>query len=318
MEICNWNDTHLDYYLSILGYAFTGDSSKEQNFYYHRGQTAENGKSIIFEVLELLMPNYVMKGNSNILDKDADLRKEVATWGGLKILWLNEVSIKQKDEDLVKAIGDGTSYKYNRLYATAAVVMAIQFKLFAVSNNTLTIKGDAGVKRRFKLLQHNSQFKDHYEDNYERLEFKKDKDLKNDLLGKYKNGLIYLIMEYSKHYWDEKNLRDYPKEWADGANEIMEENDQFGEWFYEHFDVGLDKMIHKNAFDAMVKGSNKKDMKVKDELARMKIPYNYDCQKQIYKKLETGTAKKYKGFWTGFMIKDKDMWGDYINEGGQN
>ena len=135
-QICNWNDKHLDYYLSILGYAFTGDSSKEQNFYYHRGQTADNGKSVIFEVLELLMPNYVMKGNSDVLDKGADLRKEVATWGGLKILWLNEVSIKQKDEDLVKAICDGTSYKYNRLYATEAVVMAIQFKLFGVSNHT--------------------------------------------------------------------------------------------------------------------------------------------------------------------------------------
>jgi hypothetical protein len=55
-----------------------------------------------------------MKANSDILDKGADLRKEIATWLGLKILWLNEVSTKVKDEDLVKAICDGTSYKYNR------------------------------------------------------------------------------------------------------------------------------------------------------------------------------------------------------------
>ena len=70
------------------------------------------------------MPNYVMKGNSDVLDNGADLRKEVATWAGLKILWLNEVSVKHKDEDLVKAIGDGTSYKYNRLYATEAVIVS--------------------------------------------------------------------------------------------------------------------------------------------------------------------------------------------------
>ena len=113
-------------------------------------------------------------------------------------------------------------------------------------------------------------------------------------------------------------MKEYPKEWADGADEIMEENDQFGEWFNEHFDVGLDKMIHKDAFDAMVKGLNKKDMKVKDELARMKIPYNYDSQKQISKKMESGgNAKKMKGFWTGFMIKEKNMWGEYIDEEGK-
>lgn len=122
-QICNWNEEHLDYYLSILGYAFTGNSSKEQNFYYHRGQTADNGKSFVFEILEILCPNVVMKANSNVLDKDADLRKEVATWQGLKFLWLNEVSPKPKDEDLVKAVGDGTSYNYNRLYATEAVIM---------------------------------------------------------------------------------------------------------------------------------------------------------------------------------------------------
>jgi phage/plasmid-associated DNA primase len=51
-KITNWNDTHLDYYLSILGYAMTGDSGREQHFWYFRGETAENGKSIIFEILE--------------------------------------------------------------------------------------------------------------------------------------------------------------------------------------------------------------------------------------------------------------------------
>ena len=92
----------MEYYLSILGYTFTGDSTKEQMFWYLRGQLAENGKSVVFEVLEKIMPNYVMKANSDVLDKGADLRKEVATWLGLKLLWLNEVSVKKKDEDLLK------------------------------------------------------------------------------------------------------------------------------------------------------------------------------------------------------------------------
>jgi hypothetical protein len=315
-QICNWNDKHLDYYLSILGYAFTGDSSKEQNFYYHRGQTAENGKSVIFEVLELLMPNYVMKANKDVLDVGADLRKEVATWNGLKLLWLNEVSIKPKDEDLVKAVCDGTSYKYNRLYAEEAVVMPIQFKLFAVSNNTLTIKGDAGVKRRFKLLQHNSQFKDNFEDDYEKLEFKKDKDFKSNLLGEFKNALVYLIMSYSNRYWNDKQLLEYPAEWLEGANEIMMENDKFSEWFYDNFEVGTDKQTHKSAFEDVCKSAQLKNLKIKDEITRLKIQVKYDSQKENYKKeIVNGVAssKKYKGFWIGFQLKTKDIFGDYIH-----
>tara|TARA_R110002126_G_scaffold136478_2_gene281035 strand:+ start:247 stop:2778 length:2532 start_codon:yes stop_codon:yes gene_type:complete len=315
-QICNWNDKHLDYYLSILGYAFTGDSSKEQNFYYHRGQTAENGKSVIFEVLELLMPNYVMKANKDVLDVGADLRKEVATWNGLKLLWLNEVSIKVKDEDLVKAVCDGTSYKYNRLYAEEAVVMPIHFKLFAVSNNTLTIKGDAGVKRRFKLLQHNSQFKDTFvEDDYKKLEFIKDKSFKGALLDEYKTALVYLIMSYSNRYWNDKKLLEYPAEWAEDANEIMMENDKFSEWFYENFDVAEGKQTHKTAFDDMCKNNQLKNMKIKDEITRLKIGVKYDSQKQNYKRIREMDGKesliKYKGFWVGFQIKEKDIFGEY-------
>ena len=316
-QICNWNDEHLNYYLSILGYAFTGDSSKEQNFYYLRGQTAENGKSVIFEILEVLMPNIVMKGNSDVLDRGADLRKEVATWTGLKILWLNEVSVKEKDEDLVKAVCDGTSYKYNRLYATEAVVMPVTFKLFAVSNNTLSIKGDAGVKRRFKLTQHNSQFKDDYiKDDYEKLQFIKDKDLKSKLLGKYKNALIYLIMTYSNQYWLDKKLKEYPKEWEEEAKEAMDDNDQFSEWFKEHFEICKEGKIHKNVLEEELKYSPHKSLKIKDELKRMKIWFKYDSQEQHYQKLPLSEykAKKFKGFWTGFSMIGCDMFGKDIEE----
>ena len=313
-QICNYNDSHLDYYLSILGYTFTGDSSKEQLFFYHRGQTASNGKSVPFEVLESLMPNYVMKANSDMLDKGADLRKEIATWGGIKMLWLNEVSTKRKDEDLVKALCDGTSYKYNRLYATEAVLMPIKFNLFAVSNNSLTIKADAGTKRRFKLLQHDSQFKDTFtEDNIARLEFKQDKELKSKLMGEHKDALIYLIMQYSHKYWIDKRLMPYPQEWADGADETMDENDEFGEWFFENFEVGEGKVFYKTAFDEMVGLCPKlKGIKAKDELVRMKIGVKYDYKRQENNKT---TGKRCKGFWLGFCKKDANAFGESSDDG---
>ena len=301
-KICNYNDKHLDYYLSSLGYAFTGDSAKEQMFWYLRGQTAENGKSIVFEVLELLMPNYVIKAGSDILDKGADLRKEISTWRGIKLLWLNEVSVKQKDEDLVKALCDGTGYKYNRLYSTDAIVMPIKFKLFAVSNNTLTIKGDAGVKRRFKLEQFNSQFKDEFDCDYENLQFKKDKDFKDKLCDKYKNALIYLILSYSNKYWNEKKLKDYPAEWNEEAEDVMNDNNEFSEWFKDVFEIKAGAYIHKASFETILNASKYKNLKIKDELARMKIQYKYESQKQEY---EGGVRKK--GFWVGFKERPVEL-----------
>jgi len=49
LKICNNNETHLDYYLSALGYALTGDSMKLQEFYYILGQKASNGKRVILK-----------------------------------------------------------------------------------------------------------------------------------------------------------------------------------------------------------------------------------------------------------------------------
>ena len=305
-KICNWNEAHLEYYLSMLGYSFTGDSSKEQNFWYLRGQTASNGKSVIFEALEKIMPNYIMKSGSDVLDKGADMRKEVATWKGLKLLWLNEVSTKIKNAELVKSICDGTSYKYNRLYSTEAIIMPITFKLIAVSNNSLVISGDEGIKRRFKLLQHNAQFKDEYnEDNYELLEFKKDKGLSAKLTDDLKFALISLIATYSKAYWIEKQLKKYPVEWNEEANENMAENDIFNEWFNDTFELDISYFIHKEDFNSVFQNSEVKHLKPKDEIARMKYGCRYESQmlKTISIPNDTKTIKK-KGYWIGFKLKE--------------
>ena len=245
--------------------------------------------------MEKLMPIYVMKANSDILDKGADLRKEINTWRGLKILWLNEVSTKVKDEDIVKALCDGTGYKYNKLYSTDSIVMPISFKLFAVSNNTLTIKGDNGIQRRFKLQQFNSQFKDEYVDNYEKLEFKKDKNLNELLCGKYKDALLQIIFSYSQKYWEDKKLKPYPVEWNEESKEIMIDNNKFQGWFEDNFIVGQDFKVSRKVFEEMLSYSNCKYIKPKDELKRMKIPFKYDS-KECYIT---------KGVYTGFKVIEK-------------
>jgi len=301
-KICNYKEEHLDYYLSTLGYALTGDASMEQLFWYLRGQTAENGKSFIFETLEELMPCYVSKGSSDVLDKGADIRKDLATWRALRILWLNEVSTRAKDEDLTKALCDGTNYKNKELYSIKTVSVDISFKLFGVSNKTLKIDGDAGVKRRFRLMQFNSQFKDDYDCDYETLKFKRDKELGAKLQGQYKHALLHLIFTYSKHYADEKRLRPYPDEWKEEADEVMDENDKFASWFNDRFVVGADKMISKKDFEYLVSLLPMKGVNVKDELKRMRVAFKYDSQ---MRKREEG--KIIKGWYVGFCEKPTDM-----------
>jgi phage/plasmid-associated DNA primase len=317
-QICNYNDKHLDYYLSTLGYAFTGDCGREQNFWYLRGQTAQNGKSVIFEVLETLMPNYVKKSVSDVLDKGAKVDKEINTWRGVLLLWLNELSTKIKDEDLIKATCDGTNIPYNPLYSKSSVAMPVSFKLFAVSNNTLQIKGDAGVKRRFKLLQFNSQFK---EDNatldYENLQFPKNKNLPEELTTTYANALMHLIFTYSHDYAITQKLKDYPAEWETEKNEVMADSDAFGSWFEEHFETGKDFMTYKEDWDQLFKYDVLvKNLKPKDEFARLKIPCIYDCNKQVYIPIEgTKKSRKTKGYWLGFRRKGSEEQEDDTNDG---
>ena len=100
-KICNCNMEHFNYYLSFLGYSMTGDSSRMQAFFNILGQKASNGKSIIFEALGKIIPSYIKKAESNIFECNYGSRhKEVATWRGKRIIWVNELTKKKQDADI--------------------------------------------------------------------------------------------------------------------------------------------------------------------------------------------------------------------------
>jgi phage/plasmid-associated DNA primase len=299
-KICNWNDAHLDYYLSSIGYAMTGDSNKEQMFWYFRGQTAQNGKSVVIEALEKIMPNYVIKGTNTFLDKAVELKKEVPTWKGKRIVWLNELSTKMKDEDIVKSICDGTDFKYNRNYATEAEKVAIGFKLFVVSNNSLNIKGDEGVKRRFRLCQFNAQFQENTtEDCFKTLQFKRNKCFGDDLCGSHRDALLHLIFSYSKLYATEKKLKPYPVEWNEDAEENMADNNKFESWFKDNFELGSEFECGRQELDNYMPVEFK-NLKIKDELTKMKIPFKYNSQ-------ERKKGYKERGLYLGFKYKETEV-----------
>ena len=296
LKICNMNSGHLDYYLSSLGYALTGDASRLQQFYAIRGQSASNGKSVIFEALTKILPNYVLKLESNIMELNYGSRhKEVATWKGVRIAWINELSRKKQDENEIKNLSDGTALRFKVNYGEMDT-MPITLKLFIVSNNTLNINADAGIARRLKMMQFNSQFIDGIEDNYETCEFEKKDNFIKDLCTKYKYSLMDLLYSYSKIFVnDNYKLKPYPKEWQEDSNDVVNDNNELHQYLKDNLEFGLNLEAGKKEVDEVIT-SFKKEIKMadfKDALSSLKVNYKYDSQK--------GFAGG-KGKWTGFKV----------------
>jgi len=305
LKICNNDKSHLEYYLSLIGYSLTGDAEREQIFGYFRGQSASNGKSVIFEVLEDIMPNYVKKAENKLFDATFDMKKELPSFYGKRLIWVNELSEQKKDADRLKAFADGTTYSFGRNYATESEMLNVIFKIIIVSNYSLNIKADNGVVRRFKLCQFNSKFDENYtEDNYEKLEFKKDKNFGTKLRNEFKMALIELLAQYGNHYWNEKNLKEYPIEWSEEASENMNDNNKFDVWFNENFTFDENELkegekglfVGKQFMTDMLP-TDLRNVKMNDELKRMRLNFTYDRTKRY---------KTAKGIYVGFGLKKLD------------
>jgi hypothetical protein len=309
-KICNYNESHLNYYLSFLGYSFTGDSSREQNIWCMKGQNASNGKSVVFEALSKIAPNYVTCLNSDIFEMGyGERHKEVATWGGVRLAWLNELRKgKKQDESYLKIVADGTAQKFKVMYGTMGV-MPILWKLIFVGNHELKMDADEGVIRRYKHLQMDSDFQDDYVDDFNLRKFKKDKSFRTEKLeGKYKHALLALIFQYSKQYVDDKYcLKPYPNDWKTEGEIVMKNNNKFMTWFEENFEIGFEYGCFKWELDALLTESEKKEFA--DDLKRVQKKFSYDSRiagGKIPKKIDGLGTKNYpKGKYFGFRLRQE-------------
>jgi hypothetical protein len=305
-KICNCNIEHFNYYLSFLGYAMTGDSSKHQAFFNILGQKASNGKSIIFEALMKIIPNYITEGENDIFECNYGSRhKEIATWRGIRILWINELTKKKQDAEVIKKVSDGTSIKYKVMYGINGI-MPITFKMAVVSNNTLKIDGDNGIARRLKTMQMNSDFsKDAIEDNYETKVFIRDESFGEKLQTKYKNALMSLIYQYSKSFVDDGyKMKPLPKDWEEESENIVASNNKFQEFFDRYFIADPNEKISKKRIEEIMTDCNI-HANIKDELIKMKLNVKYKSQEKC--KGSGGV----KGVWEGIREKtDKEKEAD--------
>ena len=299
LKICNMKQEHLDYYLSYLGYAMTGDSQRLQQFWYMLGQTASNGKSVIFEALMEVIPNYIVKIENTAFEMGNNaIHKEVATWRGARIGWVNELTKKKQDAELFKQIADGTTIKYKVMYGNSAN-MNINFKMCVVSQHTISINADKGVARRLKVLQMNSSFMDDYtEDDYVKCRFKKDTNFGFLLQTQYKFALMDIIYSYSKRFYENDfKMCNYPDEWKQETEESIAVNNDFDDFFYSNFEVDPEAIVSKRIVDEII-SQYKGSIKIKDELRRMGIHFKYDGKIRAPK-------ERQQGIWTGFKVVDK-------------
>merc|ERR1712178_662791 len=159
--ICNFNEEHMDYYLSILAYALLGIPHKEKSIYFLLGQSADNGKSTLFNVLSSILPIYVKSLDSQAMEESYEKKhKWIKAAQGTRIVWIDELrKNKRQDTSMLKKIGDGMSLDAEILYGTTETI-PIHFKLFIISNHSPTFLHDKGMENRLRVLKFRSRFWD--------------------------------------------------------------------------------------------------------------------------------------------------------------
>ena len=301
-KICNANNEHLEYYLSILGHSITG-RAKVKSLYFFFGEKGNNGKTTFLDILTTCFPIYVCKSNRDlIMKKSNDKHKFIADLHGKRIVWIDELTTNKLDTSFLKEIADGRSMQYKVMYGETATLQ-VRFKLFMITNHTPKYDNDGGMEKRIKLLKINSEFSEDTEnDDYENLHFKGDVELSKKIIKDYKYALIDLLFEYANLYYKE-GIKPYPQDFQDEKNDITDENDIFNCWFNENFEKDEDYKYSKKEMVNCIREFPEKHLKysdIKDGLTR--LGYKYDRQ------LSCGyvNGKQTKGGWKGFQFRSQD------------
>ena len=295
-KICNYNDKHLEYYLSVLGYSLLGDAEKEKAIYYLVGQKGNNGKTLILDVLSSILPTYCYKVDSKVLEENYSKKhKLVTSFKGKRIIWCDEFDKKARvDVKMLKEIADGKTINNEVMYGTNEIIN-INAKMFMVSNHTPTFDSDGGSNNRYRQLQFNSHFhKDYDEDNHDTLTFKIDINLADKLKNDYATDIINILIEYAHNYC-QRGMVDMPDEYKVATEETLESHNKFQSWFDDNCEISS---VYKTSKKELMERLPKTTLKdLKDELIR--LGYKYESQKDT-----TINGKKHKGLWFGFRITD--------------
>ena len=314
-KILNNNEEQLEYYLSVIGHAMTGDAHLEKAFYYiidgTLKQKGNNGKTFLFTLLERIFPHLVVLTDPQMLEKDyTKAYKNIATWKGARIVYADEGTKKRTNDKLIKKIGDGLTISNEVMYGTTEIIN-VMFKMFVCSNHLPKFDDEnEAVFNRFKQIQMCSHFdKEREADNPEKLEWVGDAGLGDRLSAEYSNEIIDLVITYAQRYY-KQGIPPIPTAFTDASNKTKLANNEFATWFYEHFEADpASKCSSDDVMNIGFKGIDKKEMIEKMK----KLDFVYDKNttigfKEVIDPL-TGEKKKetIRGGWRGFRVKEEEV-----------
>jgi len=306
-QICNNNEEDYDIFMRILGYALTGYSSNEQHIYTLYGPTAGNGKSVLFEILDEILPIYSKKiDNKCFLENYNKAHKELIQLGNKRIVWTDEIPKKKLNVELIKEFANGKKMSIEKLFGINAKVN-LNCKLFITTNNLLKLESDGGSIRRYVQLDFNSKFYENqkeYDDNIynipEGRKFLRDKRFCKKIEDKYLS-LIHILIEYAEKYLIEGlNLPDKIKEQS-------KNNMQDSDCFYQLIET--EKIIINTEIKTLEYVTPKNDLLnfLKIEMTNMSLSIN-DIKDYVqrYGVIYDRTKKKNgeRGCFIGMKIKE--------------
>ena len=293
-KICNCNDAHMAYYLGVLGQAMLGDAELEKALYFCVGYGGNNGKTLILDALSEIMPNYVSKINRQTFEKGySKAHKHLAGTKGKRICYVEELSQKEQDVEMLKEVADGKTIRNEIMFGTDEVIN-IMFKLIFLSNNQANLRVDGGIQNRFRQLSHYSKFnKETTVDNFEALDFIQDKTLADLLKDTYKHALLKMILD-AGHKYTKTNKLVIPTEFEEATTDALEANDEVKLWFTENCEYGADFKCSKKELEGAI---SKPFREIQGEIQRIT---NFKYSKDLK------FGKTLRGGWKGFRIIPTD------------
>lgn len=317
-KILNNNDTHLNYFLSLIGHSYLGIPDTQKSIYFCVDEApvnyelseskGNNGKSVCFEVLQEIMPYYTDHQEPNFIEENNTAKhKQMPNTIGKRFVWIDELPEKKLDKTFIKRISNGKKVKSDALYKNTETIK-VHFKLWVCTNTMpqFTAGANDAVYNRYTPISFQSKFLDTItEDDYPNKRFIKDVLLCSTLINNYALAIIQLILEYS-HECIKNNLKVHPQppEFDISKKNTTMSNDIFLTWFNEECQKGEDfKVAEQILFDTFNRDNPNNRLPNRRAFRKKMVDIGYTYDKDLT--INVGHKINIKGCYRGINLISK-------------
>jgi hypothetical protein len=292
-KVLNYNDEHLNYFMSIIGACMTGNADKLKEMYFGVDGCdgiGNNGKTNTLTIFNMIFNCYIYKTNKTFLEaSNTKSHKQLVMMKGKRIVWADEWGKGLPNYELLKITADGTNCENEVMYGTSEGIL-IMFKMFILTNHTPNLSSDEdAVYNRFRQITFGSHFDTQgitIEENYEKLQFIADVNMRDNIVNNYKNEMIAWVLEYSKKFLIDYKLPPIPEKFVNDTKETKNANDKFKtiiDEYYERCDVD-DENEYVSMYELMDRSGIKNNKTIISKMKQIGFPTRYDKNKMKNRK----------------------------------